>query len=325
MKRFSVFVLSLALSACLASHARAQAILVNTTLSAALGTGVTGQVATVTSATGITAPSASDPTKATYLVIDAELAQVVSVAGTQITLARGIGGTQARAHASGALVLAVPAYLATYFTTPPPTGSCTRTNLSALPIVSVSAGVAIVSDCLGGQWVQGDAGQTTRATQYRIASPTIGAVAYTSALGTSTAATAAELYCTEVDLPYSKLITGLAFHIGATGGTDHWQAGLYDSGGNLIANSATSAAVVGSPDAFEPLPLTVPYYAVGPAQYYACVMSNGTTATLDLITTGTDDLVLTYKSGSAGTYGTFPSFTPPTSFTTLKGAFTYVY
>jgi hypothetical protein len=308
-----------------AGFASAQTILLNTTLSASATS--SQKVITLTSASGVTAPSPTNNQLNTYLLVDAELMSVQTVSGTQITVTRGIGGTAGRGHASGALVFVEPAYLTTGFQNQvPKTGACTRGNELALPIIGVTAGRAFISDCLNGQWVSGDATQTTRATNYRLPQPIIGNVAYTSALGTSTATTAAELYCTEIDLPYSKLITGVAAHIGATGGTDKWIVALYDAGGNLIANSATAGATVGGTGyAFNAEALTAPYYLVGPAQYFGCVQSNGTTATLDLITTGTNDLLLTYKSASAGTFGTLPNFTAPTSFGTLKGPYLYLY
>jgi len=301
---------------------RAQTILTNTTLSAAATS--SAQVITVASATGISAPSATDSTKNTYLVVDAELMSVKAVSGTQITVIRGVSGTAGRAHASSAVVLVEPAYLVTNFQTPK-TGGCTRGNELALPIVNVNSSRVTISDCLGGQWVNGDATQTTRATFYRLESPTIGAVSNASAIGTNSTVVAAELYCTEIRLPYSRLLTGLAPHIGTTGGTDKWIVALYDSGGNLIANSAVAGLTVGSANTWQATAFTAPYYAVGPGQYYGCVMSNGTTATLDTVTTGKDDNILTFKSGSAGTFGTLPNFTAPTAFASVSGAYLYVY
>jgi hypothetical protein len=55
------------------------------------------------------------------------------------------------------------------------------------------------------------------------------------------------------------------------------------------------------------------------------MMSNGTGDYVDLLKTGYQDNILTYKSAAAGTFGTLPSFTPPTSFTTLNGAYLYLY
>jgi hypothetical protein len=340
-KKISLFLLVCAF----ASALPAQTILLNTTLASAAGNTISSALTTgnlgvvnLASVTGVTAPVANSGNVAlaatsagtTYLFVDRELMQVESVSGTSVTVIRGAGSTGAASHASGALVFVVPAAAVANFgggaygAEGGPQGSCTRTNELYLPRIQFSSGT--VSDCVGGQWINGDDSQTTRSTFYRASFPPIGAVAHTGAIGTSTATTAAELYCVEIDMPFSKLITGLAPHIGATGGTDKWIVALYDATGNLIANSATAGATVsGTAFAFQPEAFTAPYFAVGPAQYYGCVQSNGTTATLDLVTTGTGDLLLTYKSAAAGTFGTLPNFTAPTAFTTLQGPWQYLY
>ena len=324
MKRIIAILALLVLSVCVESHA--QSILINTTLSAALVNGGSGQVATVASATGITAPSAANPQLATYLVIDAELAQVVAVNGTQITLARGVGGTQSRTHASGAVVLVVPAYLATYFNVPGPTGSCTRTSVLALPLVSVSAGAAWLSDCIGGQWVTGDAGQTTRAVQWRIRQPETGAQTSGAVFGNNTTSVLDSIYCTEIDMSYSKLVTGLGIHVGTTGNSsDKWVLGLYDSSGALLAQSAAAGTAPGSSYAWSAFAFTAKYYVVGPGQYFGCMVPiASTTATVDTIKTAQGDNILTYTATSS-TAALPASFTAPTSFTNAAGPYLYVY
>lgn len=302
----------------------AQTILTNTTLSAAVSD-TTSRVFTVASATGINIPSPTDNTKSTFLFVDDEFVSVTAVNGTSITVVRGTNGTPGRTHASGALVFVVPAYLATRMTVMPPTGSCTRANELVLPRLSPGPYAAVISDCLGGQWINGDSRQTTRATFYRLEAPTIGAVSNGAVIGTNSTAVAAELYCTEIRLPYSRLLTGLAPHIGTTGGTDKWIVALYDSGGNLVANSALAGATVGSGNAWQATAFTSPYYAVGPGQYYGCLQSNGTTATIDTVTTGKDDNILTFHQSPAGTFGTLTNFTAPTSFASVSGPYLYAY
>jgi hypothetical protein len=325
-KKFPLFLLVCAFA--MALHA--QTLLTTTTLSAAAGNTVSSALTTgnlgaisVASATGISAPTANTGNVAlpatsggtTYLYVDRELMQVEGVNGTTITVIRGVGSTSAASHASGALVFVVPA------------GAVANWGGGSLapylPIIQFSSG--IITDCVGGQYVNGDTSQTTRGTFYRLEAPTIGAVSNAAAIGTNSTAVAAELYCTEVRLPYSRLLTGYAPHIGTTGGTEKWIVALYDSGGNLLANSAVAGATVGSGNAWQATAFTAPYYAVGPAQYFACLMSNGTTATIDTVTTGKDDNILTFKSASAGTFGTLPNFTAPTSFASVSGAYGYVY
>lgn len=324
-----------------ATALHAQTLLTTTTLSAATGnttssaltTGNLGVIA-VASATGISAPTANSSNitnfatsnAQTYLFVDGELMQVAGVSGTSISVIRGIGPTGGSSHASGALVFVVPAAYTTGGNTRAaavPKGSCTRTNELYLPRIEFASG--IISDCLGGQWVNGDSAQTTRGTFYRLEAPTIGAISNAAAIGTNSTAVAAELYCTEVRLPYSRLLTGYAPHIGTTGATDKWIVALYDSGGNLLANSAVAGLTVGTANTWQATAFTSTYYAVGPAQYYGCLMSNGTTATIDTVTTGKDDNILTFKSAAAGTFGTLPNFTAPTSFASVSGAYGYIY
>jgi hypothetical protein len=341
MKTLKTFSLFLLVCAAIATALPAQTLLTTTTLSSAVGNTASSALTTgnlsviaVASATGITAPTPNTgniaglatSNAATYLFVDGELMQVVGVSSTNITVIRGIGPTAASSHASGALVFIVPAAYAgggNPRQASVPKGSCTRTNEVYLPHIDFVSGA--ISDCLGGQWVNGDSAQTSRATFYRMESPTIGTVANTGLLGTNSTSVAAELYCTEVRLPYSRLITGYAPHIATTGTTDNWIVALYDSGGNLLANSAVAGAVVGSPYAWQAEAFTAPYYAVGPAQYFACLMSNGTHATIDTVTTGTNDNILTFKSASAGTFGTLPNFTAPTAFHSVSGAYGYIY
>ena len=297
-----------------------QTILTNTTLSAAVTSST--QTVPLTSTTNVNIPSNTNYTLETYLYVDRELMDVENVVGSNAIVRRGAGGTVAYPHASGALVFVVPAYLSLHFQELPQ-GSCTRSNELLLPRIQSNTG--IISDCLGGQWVQGDASQTTRAVGYHFTAPAVGASNSGTALGSSTAGTQYDTYCTEIDLPYSKLITGLAPHIGATGGTDSWIVGLYDATGNLLANSGTSGTTVSSTAyAWQAQALTSKYYAVGPAVYYGCVITNGTHATLDLTATGKGDQITT--TIVTGTGFTLPSsITAPTSFTTANGPFLYVY
>lgn len=329
----------------------AQTLLTTTTLSNAVqgmgsvnGATPTGNMSIVslTSATGVSGPAANTSFTSglqatsesqTYLYMDRELMQVKAVSGTTITVIRGAGGTSAVSHASGALVFVVPTsaigawsgsgFGAAIQGPSAPQGSCTRSNELYLPRIEFAAGV--ISDCLGGQWVNGDAAQSTRQTNFELQFPNTGFTAYTSA-GTSTAKATNTMYCTEFVLPYSKLVTGLAVLNGATATTDKEIAVLYDSGGALLANSAVAGALVAGASTYQKRNFTTPFYAVGPAQYFACVQGDsGTTATLNLIVTGTSDFLLTKLYGSQ-TFGTIPAtITVPTTFTTANGPLFFAY
>ena len=348
-------VLTIAVFLGLAPFAGAQTILTTTTLSAALqgmgsvnGATPTGNMSilSITSATGISAPApntsftsglVSTSDAQTYLYVDRELMQVKAVSGTTITVIRGIGSTATAAHASGALVFVVPVSAqivwsgSTYGQAPAvPEGSCTRASELYLPRIQFESG--IISDCNNGQWVNGDSLQTTRqwvhgtttgANGYRYPDP--GGTALT-ALQTSGTAIAAntQIECTELDLPFSMLITGLAPLNGTTVGTDkHWVI-LYDAAGAVLGTSAVAGATTSGASTYQKYPLLAPYFAVGPARYFACYGSNGTTDTVRHSQTATNDNIL----GGAVTgqvFGTAAAVTLPSTYTTAKAPYFMAY
>jgi hypothetical protein len=329
------------------SIAGAQTILVNTTLSNALqgmgsvnGATPTGNlsIAAVASATGISAPTPNTSLTSgltatsdavSYLYVDRELMQVKAVSGTTITVIRGMAGTSSHSHASGAVVFVVPSAAIGVWSgsgadSGPqgpsfPQGSCTRANELFLPRIQFSSGT--ISDCLGGQWINGDAAQTTRLHSKVLYAPQTGAVIKTSINSTGTVLAATTMYCTEIQMPFSKLATGLADLLGSVGGTDKHLVALYDATGNLLANSATAGATAGTASTYEQISFTTPYYMVGPAQYFGCLQTNGTTATVRMLVTSTQDDYLT-KGVTGQTFGTVPAtITVPTTFTTAVGPY----
>lgn len=324
----------------LIASAFGQTILTNTTLSAAVPNTVstalmTGNlsVVSVASATGISAPTPNTgnvagiatSSAASYIYVDRELMEVKGVSGSSLTVIRGVGSTAAQSHVNGALVFVIPAAAVglwsgvDYGMVPAvPAGSCTRSNELYLPRIQFNSG--IISDCLNGQWYNGDALQTTRTHSKVLYAPNPGGTAYASLNGTGTVLVAGTLYCTEIQLPYSKLATGLADLLGSVGGTDKHLVALYDANMNLLANSATAGVTAGTASAYEQISFTSPYYMVGPAQYFGCVQSNGTTATVRMLVTGTQDQYLT--TSKTGTFGTIPAtITAPTTFTTAVGPY----
>lgn len=306
--------------------ADAQTILTNTTLSAAVTTPTPGNPASrfvvVASATNINAPSSTDNTKLTYLWVDRELMEVESVNGTTITVARGMGGTTAAPHVNAANVFVIPASKATFFGVIPQ-GSCTRANELLLPRIHYATG--IISDCLGGQWVQGDASQITRTVNNLYRFPDPGGTALTALETAGTAAGAAtEIYCTEVDIPYSMMLTGAAVLNGTTVGTNKHFIILYDSGGNVLANSATAGTTTSGASTYQKLNFTSKYYAVGPARYFVCDGLNGTTDTIRHAVTATNDNVLG-GTITGQTFGTAAAITVPSSFTTAKVPYVAVF
>lgn len=323
---------TLALVLALGSLAFGQTILTNTTLSTAVADSSTRNIV-LTSATGVNAPSAIDPNKATFLYVDRELMDVRAVSGTTVRVTRGAEGTAATPHAASAFVFVIPAYLATYMGGPGnfggspgmPAGSCTRGNEVVLPRIQWTTG--IISDCNGGQWVNGDGSGTTRLTGTINDPPTAG-TAYTSLETNGTAFDAAtSMYCNEIKLPYSKVLTGLKVLMGTiAGGTEKKAVLLYDAGGKLLANSAAAGQTMGSTaSVFVSVPFTTPFYAVGPARYFGCIQSNGTSDTIRHTVTAVNDNYLNAKV-TGQTFGTFQaSITAPTTFTTAIGPYFQLY
>lgn len=300
----------------LALPAFGQTFLKQTTLSAAVKDGATTTIS-LTSTSGITAAQT-----VIYVADGSGEAMFVNTVGTgYVGVTRGYqnlgGGTP---HLSGALVFYGPANA---FATIQPTGSCTRASQTYLPVIAfgVTGSPTSISDCIGGVWVTGDfAGGTS---PFRVLAPNPGAVAYTSINSTGTTLVAGTLYCNELDLPWNKLLTGVGILLGSTGGTDKHIGVLLDSAGNVIANSALAGATAGTASTYEQLAFTSPYYAVGPATYFACVQSNGTTATVRMEVTGTQDTYLT--TSKTGSFGTIPTITVPTTFTTAVGPYSFLY
>jgi hypothetical protein len=307
-----------------AQMAAAQTLLTTTTLSAAIANSSTNTIQ-VASATGIVANS-------TVLYIadsgnSGEAVFVNAVSGTTLSVQRGyttLGG--AAPHASGTLVFVGPAIA--FATSVQPSGSCNRASIGInnnyLPVIApgVFGTGTTISDCVGGKWVTGVG---SNSDFFRVSLPVCGGTAYT-ACGTATAiASATSMYCSELDVQASKYVTGLGVLNGATVGTDKHLVILYDGTGNLLANSATAGATTSGVSTYQTYAFTTPYYVVGPAKYYACLQSNGTTDSVQMLTAGKQDNTTT-KAVTGQTFGTIAaSFTVPTTFTTVVGPYWELY
>ena len=310
MNNITKFLIIAVLLLLVGAPAYAQTVLTPTTLAAAVSNGSI-QTIVVSSATGFTAGYSA--------YVDRELMTVKAVNSTTITVIRGQGGTVATPHASGALVFVAPPQA---FSAGSPSGSCTRANELYLPKIDVKTG--FVSDCNGGQWVLGDIGTSLTAEAWKVKSPDPGATAYTGINTNGTTLGATTMYCSEVNLTHSKLLTGIGILNGTTVGTDNHLVALYDSGGKLLANSAVAGAVAAGASAYQDYAFTSTFFAVGPARYFACMQTNGNTATVRMAVTGQGDTILT-KGQTGVTFGTIPALTVPTTFTTAVGPFVYLY
>ena len=309
-----------------ASMSYGQTILKMTTLASAVATSSTTSI-NLTATTGLVS-GASVIFVADGIVGEAMFVNSVTSGSTIVGVTRGYQSLgKARPHASGALVFLVPwtAGYSSALSTVAPSGSCTRTSTATLPVISVgvSGEPTIISDCLGGVWVGGPiTAQGQNPTVVLNVAP--GNVLYTSINTNGTTLTANDIYCTELDLPFNKYATGLAMLNGTSVATDHHQYLLYDATGNLVANSASTTSF-GSASEYGQVAFTTPYYLVGPAKYFGCMWSSGTTATIRMLLTQVNDFLPTTAITTA-TYGTIPTtITVPTTFTTAVGPYQYVY
>ncbi len=292
------------MAACVFSlAASAQTLIPFTTLAAAMD--ARSQTMVVTSGTNFAAG---------YVVfVDKEAMPVLSVSGTTIRVARLKIGV---AHPSGAVAFVASPQS---FVSATPSGACTRTSEEVLPRINTATGE--ISDCLAGQWVTG---VRTPLTRYRVYAPEPGGTAYTGLNTNGTAAGATTLYCSEVNLPYSKLLTGIAVLNGTTVGTDKQYVILYDAAGKLLANSAVAGVLTAGASGYQARAFTSQYFATGPAQYFACLQSDTGTDTVRMAITGINDNILT-KGQINAVFGTIPALTVPTSFTTAVGPYVYLY
>ena len=285
----------------------------NTTLSAAVGnTSSQNNTFRLASTTGIVANS-------TMLFIEGEMDSVEAVTATTVTVVRGVPTSRVASHPSGAVVwYGPPSYFQFQVPVGYPAGSCTRSAALIVPYIDV--GNNIFSDCIGGIWVRGISGQSVT----DVLAPDSGGTAYTSLNTNGTATVAGTLNCTELHVVSNKLATGLAIMFGTTaGGSDKHLVALLDSAGNVVATSALAGAVNSTASTYVKFAFTSQYLTVGPGQYFACTQSNGTSDTIRMLVTGTQDTYLT--TSKTGTFGTIPTITVPTGFTTAVGEYAYLY
>jgi hypothetical protein len=137
--------------------------------------------------------------------------------------------------------------------------------------------------------------------------------------GTNTQGIANAIWVSEVRVFGNAFLTGVSVLLGGTGGSDHIQAILYDSAGNVLAKSA-STTVVGTLNTFQRLAFATPYPAA-PGLYYIGVTTDGTTAYIRTQAAGD------HNTGeiTGQTFGTPTAITPPTTFTAATGPVALLY
>jgi hypothetical protein len=142
----------------------------------------------------------------------------------------------------------------------------------------------------------------------------------TATTGTDTAGINGTVWVCAINIPCNMTITGLSFLIGSVGGTDKAIAMLFDSAGNLLANSAVAGVTVGTAANMQRLPFTTPYSANGPGQYFVGIQYNGATAKIRTQAFGDHP-----TASIAQTFGTPVAITPPTTFTASYAPYCMTY
>lgn len=307
----TIAVLSLVLALAFVVPASAQTIVSRTTLAAAI-TSSSSQANTfrLTSTTGI---------QVGYnLFIEGEADSVTSVTSTTVTVVRGASpATRVSQHPNGAVVwYGPPSYFQYATPTGYPFGSCNRTNGLILPWIDVKNNV--YSDCLGGVWIRGESNALTPTVVYT--PPTGGAVL--TGVGTSTVTTNTSMYCSEINIPYNKVLTGLRVLNGTAVGNGNRLVALYDAAGNLLANSATAGAATATASQFQAFNFTATYFAVGPARYFGCSQAANSSDSLNLVVTADGNAGLLTQIYTGQTFGTIPAtITPSAAYTTAQGPY----
>ncbi len=106
-------------------------------------------------------------------------------------------------------------------------------------------------------------GLRTPFTPFTVPAPDPGATLYTGINTNGTAVGATTLYCMELDMPVSKLITGIAVLNGTTVTANARYVILYDAAGRALANSALAGQASVTASVYENYAFTTPFYAVG--------------------------------------------------------------
>jgi hypothetical protein len=167
-----------------------------------------------------------------------------------------------------------------------------------------------MADCLGGKWVAGtlpDAvHQEPRECNFHF-TPTV--VSTTGGAGT--------VYVSSIEIPYSRWVTGLSVLNGATVGTSLTLVTLYDNAGSLLANASTAGISGGTASTMWDISFTSARFITGPARYFVGVQNTGATATFGLAGSlmSYGDIV---GNARAGTFGTLPAITVPSTFTSVQ-------
>lgn len=340
MKKTTIqFTMLVALALSMEHIAPAQLVTTSTTLSSAVAASslTTSQTQVcLTSATGVILPSAV--AAGSFLAVDREALQVArqGSSSTCFIVKRGQLGTGAwtGAHNNGATVYVGQGATSSgdpsrpfggVFLSVALQGPCTRSAQYSLPLiitadprVETRGGGTLLEDCQGGYWVTGSISNGGGFTAYTTLSVpnAIATASITDVNG--------KIWYSQMTMPVAAKLTGACVLNGATVGTDKWIFALYDSAGNLLANTATAGTTTATASKYQCIAFTATQLVYG-GYYYLAVQGNGTTDNFQsLAANGAPTNYLT--SSQTGTFGTLATLTPlPTTFTASQAPIMMVY
>lgn len=140
-----------------------------------------------------------------------------------------------------------------------------------------------------------------------------GTSAVLAADGNNSTPVITEFYISEIFVPCNMLVTGVAVFNGSDV-TGNIKVGLGSSAGAILATSASTAG--SGTDAYQLVPFTATYSAIGPKTYYILTFYDSGTARYNTFAVGKHGV--SKKTGEVYATG-FTAFTPPTTFTTALG------
>jgi hypothetical protein len=172
------------------------------------------------------------------------------------------------------------------------------------PVLGAASATTINSS--GNVTVGGLVGPGTQSTVFHTGGVGPGVAAF----GTDTTPVVTETYICQVDIPENATLTGLSV-LNGSAVSGNIQVGLANSAGAVVASSASTNAGSGT-NAYQAIPFSTTYTAVGPAKYFALVQYSATTARYRTHILGNFGAA----KKTSETYGTLTTVTPPTTFAT---------
>lgn len=335
---FKVFLAVMALIAVSPPNAlEAQTVTTWTTTTAAVTGGAANNIIPITSATGITASTASTQQ---FCVLDHETVLIRSISGLNLTVNRAAGGV-AEPHASGVVIICGPTgnwqpnsgnAFGVFIGTNRPVGACTASNQQYLPVVSAGGPPAdwALYNCNNGQWqrqlLPGDSDPTyTRyCTPAGLASlallTTFGDSAAPLVVGNNTTPVAGTAYYGTIEIPRTMVVKGISVLNGTVAATDDIYFGLFRADGVRIASTLLSGTLAANAGRFQDIDLTAQFLVTGPARYWISYTSEGTTTrfrTINLTpgasTAGLGAFIGALGSSTTGTAPALANLVLPTS------------